>query len=69
MPDENDSNWGKFLGIGLEIAVGVGIGAVVGWWLDKRLAWTPWGLIVGTMIGLAGGMYLAIKEAMRANRD
>jgi ATP synthase protein I len=71
MPGDNDSNpnWGKFLGLGLEMAVGVGLGYVVGAWLDKKYGWAPKGVLVGTMLGLAGGMYLLIKEALRLNAD
>jgi F0F1-type ATP synthase assembly protein I len=41
----------------------------VGAWLDRRYGWTPWGVIAGTMIGLAAGLYLLIKEALRMNKD
>jgi F0F1-type ATP synthase assembly protein I len=67
--DANQQNWGRYFGIGLEIALGVGIGYVVGAWLDRRYGWTPWGVIAGTMIGLAAGLYLLIKEALRMNKD
>jgi len=67
--DPNQQNWGRYFGIGLEIALGVGIGYVVGAWLDRRYGWTPWGVIAGTMIGLAAGLYLLIKEALRMNKD
>ena len=60
---------GKFLGLGLEMAVGVGLGAGVGWWLDKRYGWGNTGMIVGSMVGMAGGMYLLIKAALKMNKD
>ncbi len=68
-PDNQDTDWGKFLGIGLEMAVGAGLGYAVGTWLDKRYHWAPWGVTVGTLVGIAAGMYLLIKEAIRINRD
>jgi F0F1-type ATP synthase assembly protein I len=46
----------------------VGLGSLVGWWLDKRYQWS-WGMVIGAMIGLAGGMYLLIREAIRMNKD
>ena len=64
-----NSNWGKYLGMGMEVAVGVGLGYVVGNWLDNKYGWSPWGVLVGTMLGIAAGMYLMIKEALRMNRD
>ena len=64
----SSTDWGQLLGVGLEIAVGVGLGAAVGYWLDHRYDWSPWGILIGTMLGLAGGMYLAIKEALQVNK-
>jgi len=67
--DPDQQNWGKYLGIGLEIAVGVTLGYLVGGWLDRRYGWTPYGVLVGTMLGVAAGMYLLIRDAIRMNRD
>jgi F0F1-type ATP synthase assembly protein I len=64
-----DPGWGKHLGVGLQILVGVGLGYFVGNWLDRKYGWTPWGVIVGTMLGLVAGMYLLIKDAIRLNKD
>ena len=52
------------MGIGLEIAAGVGLGLLVGWWLDGKFGWGPWGMIIGSMLGLAGGLYLLIKQTI-----
>jgi F0F1-type ATP synthase assembly protein I len=68
-PQNEEPGWGKYLGLGLETAVGVGLGYLVGYWLDRKFGWAPWGVLVGTMAGVAGGMYLLIKEAIRMNRD
>jgi ATP synthase protein I len=66
-PDEQ--NWGQYLGMGLQMGVGVGLGVLVGTWLDRKYGWSPWGVTVGAMLGLAAGMYLLIKEALRMNKD
>jgi F0F1-type ATP synthase assembly protein I len=69
-PDrDSESDWGKHLGVGLQMLVGVGLGLAVGTWLDKKYGWSPWGVLVGSMLGLAGGMYLLIKDAIRMNKD
>ena len=69
MPQQNDANWGRYLGLGMEMAIGVALGYVAGWWLDERYGWAPWGVMVGSLLGVAGGLYLLIKEALRINKD
>jgi F0F1-type ATP synthase assembly protein I len=69
MPEQNDSNWGKFLGIGMEIGVGAVLGYFVGSWLDTKFGWNGYGTLGGTMLGVMAGMYLLIKEAIRINKD
>ncbi|CAN5400049.1 hypothetical protein BH09PLA1_BH09PLA1_33780 [soil metagenome] len=64
-----DQNWGRYLGIGLQIAVGALIGYFVGNWLDNRYGWNGKGVLVGMCLGLAAGMYLMIKDAIRINKD
>ena len=68
MPDK-EPDWGRFAGIGLQVAVGAGLGALVGSWLDKKYGWSPWGVTVGVMLGVIAGLYLLIKDAMKMNKD
>ncbi len=60
---------GAMAAVGLQVAIGVGVGYFVGRWLDHRYGWTPKGQTYGSMIGLAGGLYLLIKDAIRVNKD
>jgi F0F1-type ATP synthase assembly protein I len=69
MADKQDPNTGRYLAVGLEVAIGVALGYGIGWWLDKRYGWSPWGVTVGAMLGLTGGLYLLIKDALRINKD
>jgi F0F1-type ATP synthase assembly protein I len=64
-----DPNWGKLAAVGLELAVGVGLGAVIGTWIDRKYKTDPWGILIGTGIGFAAGMYLLVKAALAANKD
>ena len=36
----------------LALAGSVGLGTLLGWWLDKKFATSPWLLIVGLVLGL-----------------
>ena len=69
MANNDDPNWGQFLGYGFQICAGVLLGLFVGKWLDERYHWTPWGVLIGVSLGLASGMYLLIRDAMRMNKD
>jgi cobalamin synthase len=67
---EDPGGGGDFRGLayGLQILVGVGIGYFVGRWLDRHYGWSN-GVIIGSLIGLTGGLYLLIKDAIRINKD
>jgi F0F1-type ATP synthase assembly protein I len=65
---DDDSNWGKYLGYGLEMAVGVGLGLCAGLWFDKRFGSSPLGILIGVFLGLASGMYMLIRDGLKANK-
>jgi hypothetical protein len=69
MPDQPGGG-GDYRGLayGLQILVGVGLGYLAGRWLDSHYGWHN-GVIVGSLVGLAGGLYLLIKDAIRINKD
>jgi F0F1-type ATP synthase assembly protein I len=60
---------GPNLSQGFEIAAGIGLGVVIGMWWDRRHGSSPWGLLVGMLLGCAAGTYLLIKETMRSDKD
>lgn len=47
----------------IEMAVGIGFGAFIGWWLDKWLGTRPILLMVMTLIGFAAGMLNAYRAS------
>ncbi len=69
MPKNDDANWGKLAAMGMEVAVGVGLGALIGSWIDHKRHSDPWGVLIGTGLGFAAGMYMLIKDAIRANKE
>ena len=66
---QDDSKRGRMAVVGLEIAAGAGLGAIFGTWIDRKWHSDPWGVLIGTFLGIAAGMYLLIKEAINANKN
>ena len=54
---------------GIDLAVVVGGFAAVGWWLDRKYGWAPWGLLTGALLGIVGGMTNFLRDAFRAARE
>ena len=69
MADDNQRSAGAAISLGFELAAGVGLGLLVGLWLERRYGWAPWASVIGSMVGLAGGLYLVIKQTLRFNKD
>ena len=58
--------------VGLTLVISIAIGAGLGWLVDKFLLRdpaTPWGLIVGFLIGVASGFLNLVRVANQLNRD
>ncbi len=62
------SPWRMF-GTGMELAGAILILALIGYLLDEKFGWTPWGVLTGAMMGLAGSMYNIYKALDKANRE
>jgi F0F1-type ATP synthase assembly protein I len=50
--------------VGLEMAVPPGLGL----WLDHQFGWTPWGVIVGAVLGFVTGI-LHLVQLVGRNQD
>jgi F0F1-type ATP synthase assembly protein I len=48
--------------VGLEMVVPIGIGI----FLDSRMNWSPWGVTIGAVLGLVGGVAHLIHLAGKA---
>jgi len=66
---DNGTGWGRFASLGLEVAAGVGLGVAIGVWLDRRYQWSPWGTLIGGLVGLVTGLYMLIRDTLRMNKD
>jgi F0F1-type ATP synthase assembly protein I len=70
-PDSSDKKAGnnadlwRFFGSGMQLAATVGLFALLGWWLDGKFGWTPWGLVACGSFGTLAGLYHFLKGAMK----
>ena len=67
-PETDNSPW-RYAGLGLQFAATTGVFVLMGYELDKRMGWSPWGLVTLGMLGLIGGLYLLIKDVIKSNAD
>jgi F0F1-type ATP synthase assembly protein I len=49
--------------VGLMMAVPPGLGA----WLDYYFGWSPWGVVVGAVLGLTTGLIQLVRLSNREN--
>ena len=54
--------WTNLLGLGAVIAVLLGAGIALGWWLDSAWGTSPTMVLVGIALGLAGGVCYTVVQ-------
>ncbi len=51
------------------VLVAAGLGLAAGVWLDKKLGTAPYLALVMTLVGLAAGIYEAVKILIKVTRS
>ena len=64
--ESEPSAW-RYAGLGIQFAGTTGLFVLMGYELDKRMGWAPWGMVSLGMLGLIGGLYLLIKDVIKAD--
>ena len=59
----------RLTSLGLMLGVYVVLGALVGYYLDRKLKTEPWGTIIGMLLGIAAGFFEVITMALKAERE
>jgi F0F1-type ATP synthase assembly protein I len=60
--------YAKYSGIGLQMAISLGVPIACGLWLDQRYATTPWALLAGIAFGMLAIFSVLFKLARESTR-
>ena len=50
-------NYAKYLGIGLQLAVTLLVFIFLGYFIDRKFGFLPWGTLAGALMGFVIGFY------------
>lgn len=67
--NDGSPDWVRYSGSGLELAGAVAGFALIGYWIDRHYGSDPWGILVGVILGLVGGMYNFVRQSLQAARE
>jgi ATP synthase protein I len=67
--ERGPTGWSIGLRYGSEFAGGVLAGAGLGYLADRFLGWSPWGLLVGVILGFAAGTLNVVRAAQSVNNQ
>ena len=68
-PAEEQRYWLRYAGMGVEFFAGLLACVLVGMWVDSRFDWSPWGVLVGSGVGLTGSMVNLIRRGLTLQRE
>ena len=59
---------GNYLGLGLQLAVTVGVMVFVGIWLDNKFNTSPWMTLGCSFLGIMAALYSFIKTVLKSGK-
>lgn len=57
------AGYGQALKLSSEFIAGIVVGAALGWFVDRLAGISPWGLIVGLLLGFGAGVLNVLRSA------
>ena len=58
-------SFGTLGSIGFAFAIAIGLGVLIGRWIDRITGWSPWGLIVFFILGVIAGIMNVYRMSSR----
>ena len=72
-PGNANQRWGRelgpFLTLGLQLAITVVVFFFLGQWVDRKLGTEPWFMLVGLVMGVAGGFVKFFRTASQLGKE
>ena len=62
---ESSGPWFRLAGLGAELAGAVLGFTLIGLAIDRQFGSQPWGLLIGALLGLVGGLYNFFRTSLR----
>lgn len=59
----------RLSGIGVELVAAIAGFTLAGYGWDRYFGTKPWGVLIGAILGLVGGMYNVIRQSLMAVRE
>jgi F0F1-type ATP synthase assembly protein I len=59
----------RFAGLGIQLAITIIAGVLVGRWVDRKAGTEGIFAIVGALVGFGGTLYFLIRDLSRQNRN
>jgi F0F1-type ATP synthase assembly protein I len=66
MGDKLLRDYAKYSGLGIQMAVSLGLPLYGGYWLDDRYGSSPWGILAGIALGLLSIFSLLYKLTIQS---
>lgn len=57
--------FGTLGSIGFAFAIAIGLGVLIGRWIDRMTGWSPWGLIIFFILGVTAGITNVYRMSSR----
>lgn len=67
--DDGFSKYAPYFSLGLEIAVGIMLPILAGYWLDEYWGLSPWLLLTGCLLGIVNVFVIIFRLNEKLNRD